>query len=91
MESAELQREGFRALSCLALARSRAADTTGGGAVDDSVMRLLLEKASAAVRVQLDGRPSDEEVAFHAARAISLLSSNQASPRCSTTHYLVAG
>jgi hypothetical protein len=80
------QREGFRALSCLALARSRAAATTGGGAIDASLMALLLQKAVQAMEVQPDGRECDEEVAFHAARALSLLSTNQANRRLIVEH-----
>lgn len=80
------QREGFRALSCLALARSRAAATTGGGAIDSSLMALLLQKATQALQHQPDGRESDEEVAFHAARALSLLSTNQANRRLIVEH-----
>ena len=68
--SAAEQREGFRALSCLALARSRAAATAGGGAVDAELMGLLLGKATDAMQPQADGRASDEEVAFHAARLL---------------------
>ncbi len=84
--SAEEQREGFRALSCLALARSRAAAATGGGAIDDSLMELLLAKARQALEPQPDGRTSDDEVAFHAARALSLLSSNQANQKKIVAH-----
>ena len=80
------QREGFRALSCLALARSRAAATTGGGAIDSSLMALLLEKATQALQRQPDGRECDEEVAFHAARALSLLSTNQANRKLIIEH-----
>ena len=80
------QREGFRALSCLALARSRAAATTGGGAIDASLMALLLQKATQALQAQPDGRECDEEVAFHAARALSLLSTNQANRRLIVEH-----
>ena len=80
------QREGFRALSCLALARSRAAATTGGGAIDASLMALLLQKATQALQPQADGRETDEEVAFHAARALSLLSTNQANRRLIVEH-----
>ena len=80
------QREGFRALSCLALARSRAAASTGGGAIDSSLMELLLNKATQALEPQPDGRSSDEEVAFHAARALALLSTNQANRRLIVEH-----
>lgn len=84
--SASEQREGFRALSCLALARSRAAATTGGGAIDAGLMSLLLAKATQAMQEQPDGRDSDEEVAFHAARALSLLSTNHANRRLIVEH-----
>ena len=80
------QREGFRALSCLALARSRAAATMGGGVIDPDLMILLLRKAEAALHPQPDGRANDEEVAFHAARALSLLSSNQANRHLIVAH-----
>ena len=42
-----------------------------GGAIDASLMALLLQKATQALQLQPDGRESDEEVAFHAARALS--------------------
>ena len=43
-ESSELQREGFRALSCLAINKGGA--TAGAGsAVDDTLLQLLLQKA----------------------------------------------
>ena len=80
------QREGFRALSSLALARSRAAATTGGGAIEPELMELLLRKAEAALEPQADGRATDEEVAFHTARALSLLSSNEANRRLIVQH-----
>lgn len=80
------QREGFRALSSLAFARSRAAATTGGGAIEPELMELLLRKAEAALEPQADGRATDEEVAFHTARALSLLSSNEANRRLIVQH-----
>lgn len=84
--SAAEQREGFRALSCLALARSRAAAASGGGAIDSGLMALLLAKATQALEPQPDGRESDEEVAFHAARALSLLSTSPANRRLIVEH-----
>ena len=86
-DAPELQREGFRALSCLALARAgnagggAAAAGPGGGAVPDELLVLLLEKARAASEVDAYGRAADDEIAFHAARALSLLSSHGANQR----------
>ena len=71
-DAPELQREGFRALSCLALARAGnvggGAGAGAGGAVPDELLLLLLEKASTAAEVDRYGKPKDDEVAFHAVR-----------------------
>ena len=63
----------------------------GGGAVPDSLLKLLLEKAKQAIETDAygprqPGVAADEEIAFHAARALSLLSSHGANQRKIVAH-----